>query len=107
MDGIPALFAAAAALSIPTLNKFTHSSGSERVAIGLALRDKSIHNELTGSYWTTSLLFYLVQDLVEAIHPADGKYLAENVDCKTCSYLELSYELSPLGYVAQKAEPVV
>ncbi|KAF8334245.1 uncharacterized protein EI90DRAFT_2916098 [Cantharellus anzutake] len=80
MDGIPALFAAAAKLSIPILSKFTHPSGSERVALGLALRDKNVHNETTGSHWTTSLLFSLVQDLVETINPVDGKFLAENID---------------------------
>ena len=98
MDGIPALFAAAAALSIPNLKRFPHFSGSERVAIGLALRDKNVHNELTGSFWTTSLLFSLIQDLVDTIHPEDGKYLAENVDCKSCSYPASSYVLIALGY---------
>ena len=109
MDAIPALFAAATALSIPSLKKFTHSSGSERVAIGLVLRDKNIHNELTGTHWTTSLLFSLVQDLVETIHPDDGKYLAENVDCKSDFYLisKLYAHRSWLYSLAEKAGAVV
>lgn len=32
--------------------------------IGLLLRDKSVHNSNTGSHWTTSLLFSLLQEIV-------------------------------------------
>jgi tRNA nucleotidyltransferase (CCA-adding enzyme) len=56
-DGIPALFAAAAFLK-------GQIDEVDRVAIGLALREKSVHNFATGSHWATSLLFSLVQELV-------------------------------------------
>lgn len=32
--------------------------------VGLRLRDKVVHNPNTGSHWTSSLLFSLVQDLL-------------------------------------------
>ncbi|KDQ54903.1 hypothetical protein JAAARDRAFT_38018 [Jaapia argillacea MUCL 33604] len=62
MDGIPALFAAADLVKGAELEYFR--APSERAAIGLLLRDKYLHNPHTGSHWTTSLLFSLVQDLV-------------------------------------------
>ena len=34
------------------------------VVIGLLLREKTVHNPNTGSHWTISLLFSLVQELV-------------------------------------------
>jgi len=64
LDGIPALFAAAQLLKDRTLNVENHQKPSERVAIGLLLRDKAIHNANTGTHWTTSFLFSLVQELV-------------------------------------------
>lgn len=33
---------------------------------GLLLREKDIHNPLTGTHWTSSLLFSLVQELLPA-----------------------------------------
>ena len=36
---------------------------AEAVALGLLLRDKVVHNPNTGSHWTTSILFSLVQEL--------------------------------------------
>jgi tRNA nucleotidyltransferase (CCA-adding enzyme) len=61
LDSMAPLFRAAALLSEPFPDKFT---SSPRATIGLLLRDKSVHNPLTGSHWSSSLLFALVQDLV-------------------------------------------
>ncbi|KAJ3805839.1 hypothetical protein F5876DRAFT_51138 [Lentinula aff. lateritia] len=59
LDGIPALFAAADILRNPDLNqeKFRH-------IIGFMLREKAVHNANTGSHWTSSLLFSLLQELI-------------------------------------------
>ncbi|EPQ61126.1 hypothetical protein GLOTRDRAFT_69359 [Gloeophyllum trabeum ATCC 11539] len=67
LDGIPALFAAADVLRNPVLERFDQPS--QRVAIGLVLRDKSVHNPNTGSHWVTSTLFSLVQELVSLWDP--------------------------------------
>ncbi|KAF9458754.1 hypothetical protein BDZ94DRAFT_1269959 [Collybia nuda] len=64
LDGVPSLFAAARLLQNPALDQEKFRNPSERVAIGLLLREKVIHNHNTGSHWTTSLLFSLVQELV-------------------------------------------
>ncbi|KAG5220327.1 CCA tRNA nucleotidyltransferase [Salix suchowensis] len=64
LDGIPALFAAAEILQLPRLDDDRFALPSDRVAIGLRLRDKIVHNSNTGSHWTSSLLFSLVQDLL-------------------------------------------
>lgn len=62
LDGIPALFAAA-----DMIKSRMHETG--RVAIGLLLREKVVHNPHTGSHWETSILFSLVQELVDAWSP--------------------------------------
>ncbi|KAJ7596771.1 hypothetical protein C8J56DRAFT_1041030 [Mycena floridula] len=61
-DGVPALFVASQILNNPELTKF--KDRPERVAIGMMLREKAVHNADTGSHWTSSLLFSLVQELV-------------------------------------------
>lgn len=80
LDGVTPLFIAADMLKIPNLQNEKLRSPSERVAIGtclmkcideglkldmlgLLLRDKFVHNPNTGSHWTTSILFSLVQEL--------------------------------------------
>ena len=65
MDGITALFDSSILLSRPILHRFSSPSG-ERVALGLALRNERVHKPQSGSHWSSSLLFSLVQDLVEA-----------------------------------------
>jgi tRNA nucleotidyltransferase (CCA-adding enzyme) len=80
LDGVPVLFDACKVLKNPDLNKFRVSpeptaseSGSvseekakkaERSAIGNLLRQKVVHNPMTGSEWTSSLLFSLVVELI-------------------------------------------
>ncbi|GAW08335.1 trna nucleotidyltransferase [Lentinula edodes] len=64
LDGIPALFAASEILKNPDLNQEKFRQSSERVIIGLMLREKAVHNANTGSHWTSSLLFSLLQELI-------------------------------------------
>ncbi|OCH92693.1 hypothetical protein OBBRIDRAFT_726351 [Obba rivulosa] len=74
LDGIPALFAAADLLHGPVLGDWGEGHAvSERVRIGLLLREKAVHNPNTGSMWTTSLLFSLVQNLVPLYDLTNGK----------------------------------
>lgn len=44
--------------------------------LGLLLRNKHVHNPRTGTQWSASLLFSLVQDLVDSIDrdTLDGEY---------------------------------
>jgi tRNA nucleotidyltransferase (CCA-adding enzyme) len=84
LDGIPALFTAAEMLKDRMKNTAKPNLPSERVAVGqyfditllllplscswiytgLLLREKCVHNLNTGTEWTTSLLFSLLQELV-------------------------------------------
>ncbi|KZV95619.1 hypothetical protein EXIGLDRAFT_610365 [Exidia glandulosa HHB12029] len=65
LDGVPLLFEAASVLENPQLSRLgVHPSGSERVALGLLLRQKCIHNPTTGTSWQASVLFSLIQELV-------------------------------------------
>ncbi|KAH7104706.1 transfer RNA nucleotidyltransferase [Auriculariales sp. MPI-PUGE-AT-0066] len=68
LDGVPVLFEAAAMLKQPVLEKW--ASRSERVAMGIMLRHKNVHNPLTGTFWQSSLLFSLLQELV-AVYDLD------------------------------------
>ncbi|KAI8983356.1 hypothetical protein BD414DRAFT_515839 [Trametes punicea] len=64
LDGIPALFSAAETVRRGLAD---YEAGNvdkpERAWIGVLLREKNVHNSVTGSMWATSLLFSLVQEL--------------------------------------------
>ncbi|TFK76716.1 hypothetical protein BDN72DRAFT_806767 [Pluteus cervinus] len=62
LDGVPLLFVASEMIKQPSLDKFSHPS--KRVALGKMLREKAVHNPHTGSHWSSSFLFSLVQELV-------------------------------------------
>ncbi|KAH0590244.1 tRNA nucleotidyltransferase, mitochondrial [Termitomyces sp. J132] len=64
LDGVPALFTSSAILQKPILTSERFPNVSQRVALGLLLREKVVHNPNTGSHWATSLLFSLIQELV-------------------------------------------
>ena len=84
LDGIPLLFTAADLLKNPVQEGFK-STSSERVAIGLLLRNKSVHNPICGSHWAISLLFSLVQELVR-LYDATSDTLNGKI-LRTCSYV--------------------
>ncbi|KAG8743308.1 CCA tRNA nucleotidyltransferase, mitochondrial, partial [Ceratobasidium sp. 428] len=66
LSAVPSLFYAHEQLiSKPSLDKF--EGPSERSSIGLILRNKAVHSPQSGSHWPTSVLFSLVQDLVNLI----------------------------------------
>ncbi|CEL51664.1 hypothetical protein RSOLAG1IB_00199 [Rhizoctonia solani AG-1 IB] len=65
IPSVPKLFTAHKKASNPSLDKF--EGPSQRALIGLLLRDSDMHSPRTGTYWSTSLLFSLVQDLVDLI----------------------------------------
>ncbi|KAF9454980.1 hypothetical protein P691DRAFT_792086 [Macrolepiota fuliginosa MF-IS2] len=64
LDGIPLLFSACDVITSAVADPRKLHPTSERVGIGLFLREKAVHNSATGSHWTSSFLFSLVQDLV-------------------------------------------
>ncbi|KAM6498359.1 hypothetical protein JOM56_006307 [Amanita muscaria] len=64
LDGIPSLFTASQILRDALGDSQRLENPSPRVAIGTLLRQKSVHNPHTGSHWTSSILFSLVQDLI-------------------------------------------
>ncbi|KAJ7151520.1 hypothetical protein C8R46DRAFT_1166436 [Mycena filopes] len=63
VDGIPLLFEAAQLLRNPDLNQDKFKTPSERVAIGLFLREKALHHPSSGARWQVAALFSLVQEL--------------------------------------------
>ncbi|KAJ1309611.1 hypothetical protein OPQ81_006383 [Rhizoctonia solani] len=65
IPSVPRLFAAHKRVSKPSLDKFEGTS--QRALIGLLLRDVDVHSPRTGTYWSASLLFSMVQDLVDLI----------------------------------------
>ncbi|KAF9229680.1 hypothetical protein BS17DRAFT_744049 [Gyrodon lividus] len=64
LDGIQALYDAAAITKGLSLNEDRFRMPSERVAIGLLLRHTKVHKPTSGSHWSSSLLFSLVCELV-------------------------------------------
>jgi tRNA nucleotidyltransferase (CCA-adding enzyme) len=77
LDGVPALFSASELFKSPDIEDEKVKSPSERVAIGLLLRQNSVHNAHVGAHWTTSLLFSLIQELVDYYDPSKDHF---NVD---------------------------
>lgn len=82
LDGIPTLFWAVPLIKASMLEHSSTPLG--RVKLGLLLRDKLVHNALTGSHWTTSLLFSMLTELVAYYDvPADqfnGAFLFPNLN---------------------------
>ncbi|KAF8845429.1 hypothetical protein BDN67DRAFT_1065287 [Paxillus ammoniavirescens] len=64
LDGIQALYDAAAIMKGLSLDEDRFRTPSERVAIGLLLRHTKVHKPMSGSHWSSSLLFSLVCELV-------------------------------------------
>ncbi|KAJ7225993.1 hypothetical protein GGX14DRAFT_642289, partial [Mycena pura] len=64
LDGIPLLHAAAQLLKNPDLRQEKFKTPSERVALGLLLREKALHHPSSGTRWQLATLFSLVQELV-------------------------------------------
>ncbi|KAF9040369.1 hypothetical protein BDZ89DRAFT_1060461 [Hymenopellis radicata] len=78
LDGIPALFVATDLLKSSELLSGERFVGkSERVAIGMLLREKSVHNPITGSHWTSSLLFSMLRELSPLYNPVSDEFDAE------------------------------
>ncbi|KAJ7693549.1 hypothetical protein B0H17DRAFT_1159371 [Mycena rosella] len=73
VDGVPLLFAAAQLLANPDLNQVKFQTPSERVALGLLLREKALHHPSSGARWQLSALFSLVQELGPHYDPATDK----------------------------------
>ncbi|KAK7064653.1 tRNA nucleotidyltransferase [Favolaschia claudopus] len=63
LDGIPLLFEAAGKLENPDLSQEKFKMPSERVAIGLFLREKALHHPSSDTRWQLSALFSLVREL--------------------------------------------
>ncbi|KAJ7275527.1 hypothetical protein B0H12DRAFT_264735 [Mycena haematopus] len=63
LDGIPLLFEAAQRLENPNLDQEKFKAPSERVALGLFLREKPFNHPSSGTQWQLSALFSLVREL--------------------------------------------
>nr|GAT43620.1 tRNA nucleotidyltransferase [Mycena chlorophos] len=78
LDGIPLLFAAAETLKDPQLSRWQEPS--PRVALGLLLREKTMHYAPADERWSIAALFSLVQELVPHYDLEAGKLDAEKAD---------------------------
>ena len=77
LDGIPISFSA-----FPLVKEgldIQHEQPMERVPLGLLLRNKAIHNLLTGTHWTTTLLFSMIVDLVPHYKVEEDSFDGESV----------------------------
>ncbi|KAJ7604901.1 hypothetical protein DFH06DRAFT_1253682 [Mycena polygramma] len=70
VDGIPLLFEAAQRLQNPDLSQEKFKTPSERVALGLFLREKPLHHPSSGAQWQLATLFSLVRELSPHYDPA-------------------------------------
>ncbi|PCH33236.1 hypothetical protein WOLCODRAFT_159930 [Wolfiporia cocos MD-104 SS10] len=73
LDGIPGLFAAWDILSERIAQYSPRDDDKDRAAIGMLLREKSVHWQPSGSHWSSSMLFSLVQDLVSLWDTSNGQ----------------------------------
>ncbi|KAI0825228.1 hypothetical protein BC628DRAFT_1320460 [Trametes gibbosa] len=98
LDGIPALFTAAELLKKGVADfEVSRLDKSERVWIGLLLREKNVHNPATGSFWATSLLFSLIQELT-ALWGDDANAIdAEAASKRIEAYNKLAARIEELG----------
>ncbi|KAG7450132.1 transfer RNA nucleotidyltransferase [Guyanagaster necrorhizus] len=94
-DGVPALFAASDLLKSPSLDDERFKTKPERVAIGMLLRQKSIHNPSTGSHWSSSILFSLVREL-GPLYDASSDMISEEADKIIRVYNEFAARIEEL-----------
>ncbi|KAI6136935.1 hypothetical protein F5141DRAFT_1077582 [Pisolithus sp. B1] len=81
LDAIPALYGAASELIVGlSLNQDRFKNPSERVSLGLLLRNPKIHKSHSGTHWTSSLLFSLVCELVRLGGLSNGEAAKECVE---------------------------
>ncbi|KAG1757935.1 hypothetical protein EDB19DRAFT_1659877 [Suillus lakei] len=92
LDGVPALYSASDLLNGVSLGQDRLTMPSERVAIGLLLRQESVHNVNTGSHWASSLVFSLVCELVSASSREDAAECVQRYNALTHRVEELGLD---------------
>jgi len=95
LDGVPALFVASGLLKSSDVQD--DRTLPERVAIGLLLRQSSVHNVLVGAHWTTSLLFSLIQELVDCYDPSEDNFNTEAAAEVIGKYNRFANRIEELG----------
>ncbi|OBZ79815.1 CCA tRNA nucleotidyltransferase, mitochondrial [Grifola frondosa] len=87
LDGIPALFTAADLLQKGVADwESGKLQGQERVALGLLLRERPVHNPHTGYVWATSLLFSLLQELAPLWDWEQDRFDTQEAEKKIAKY---------------------
>jgi len=97
LDGIPALFSASELVKSPDVGGDKFKTPSERVAIGLLLRHISVHNVNIDARWTTSLLFSLIQELVERYDPLEDNLNVADAATVIAKYNRFAERVDELG----------
>ncbi|EJD55243.1 transfer RNA nucleotidyltransferase [Auricularia subglabra TFB-10046 SS5] len=95
LDGVPMLYEGAALLREPRLDRFT--APSERVALGLLLRNKAVHNAETGTLWQSSILFSLLHELVECFDVDKNELDVQRASLIVETYTALVSRIEELG----------
>ncbi|KAJ7071400.1 hypothetical protein C8F01DRAFT_1317206 [Mycena amicta] len=95
LDGIPLMFAAAERLKNPVLNRWKEPS--ERVALGLLLRERIIHCPSADQRWPLAALFSLVQELVPHYDMETGKLDVESAASLIELYCRFASRIEELG----------
>lgn len=94
LDGIPPLFAAAEILQQGVSDwEGGRMDKPERAWLGVLLREKNVHNPVSGSHWASSLLFALAQELAVVWEgQGRGEEGSDAID-GTCGWSFLSREM--------------
>ncbi|KIJ68763.1 hypothetical protein HYDPIDRAFT_82132 [Hydnomerulius pinastri MD-312] len=92
LDGIPALYDAAALIKGLSLDEDRFKTPSERVSIGLLLRHHKVHKPISGSHWSSSLLFSLVCELVPLGNGEEANRCIERYNAFTSRVEELGLD---------------
>ncbi|KAI0005366.1 hypothetical protein BJV74DRAFT_762033 [Russula compacta] len=97
LDGIPHLFFASVLLNSPDIEDDKFKTPSERIAIGLLLRHNSVHNANLDAHWTTSLLFSLIQELVDCYNVSQDNFDVDDAARVIKKYNRFAERIDELG----------
>ncbi|KIY45512.1 hypothetical protein FISHEDRAFT_76687 [Fistulina hepatica ATCC 64428] len=109
LDGIPLLLSATKLAKSTVLNdEKRFKTPSERVAIGMFLRERAIHSPLNGTHWSLSLLFSLVTELSQKFQVDSGFADVDEAISIVNTYNKFAARIEELGLTtAADARPIL
>ncbi|KAI0757417.1 hypothetical protein C8Q80DRAFT_1133528 [Daedaleopsis nitida] len=98
LDGIPALFSGAEIVQKGVSDwEGGRIDKPERAWMGVLMREKNVHNPVSGSHWASSVLFALVQELVALWKDGAGSIDVEAASLRVEAYNRLAARIEELG----------